>query len=107
MFAMVCDTIEYGEWKTGIRTEGLINSAASFGQKIGNGLSQAIFGVILSMGGYVGGVSIQSEGALQAIKFGYIYLPIILTVVQIVLLSFYKLDKEYSGILADLKVRNK
>ena len=59
------------------------------------------------MGGYVGGVSIQSEGALQAIKFGYIYLPIILTVVQIVLLSFYKLDKEYSGILADLKVRNK
>lgn len=107
MFAMVCDTIEYGEWKTGIRTEGLINSAASFGQKIGNGLSQAIFGVILSVGGYVGGVSIQSEGALQAIKFGYIYLPIILTVVQIVLLSFYKLDKEYSGILADLKVRNK
>lgn len=33
MFAMVTDTIEYGEWKTGIRTEGLINSAASFGQK--------------------------------------------------------------------------
>ena len=106
MFAMVCDTIEYGEWKTGIRTEGLINSAASFGQKIGNGLSQAIFGVILSMGGYVGGLSVQSESALQAIKFAYIYLPIILTVLQIVLLSFYKLDKEYSGILADLKVRN-
>ena len=49
MFAMVTDTIEYGEWKTGIRTEGLINSAASFGQKIGNGLSNVLMGAILAV----------------------------------------------------------
>lgn len=36
MWAMVSDTIDYGEWKTGYRTEGLVNSACSFGYKIGN-----------------------------------------------------------------------
>ncbi len=105
MFAMVTDTIEYGEWKTGIRTEGLINSAASFGQKIGNGFSTVLLGVILNIGGYVGSAKVQSDSALTAIKAGYIYVPIILTIIQIVVLYFYHLDKEYDGILVDLKNR--
>lgn len=105
MFALVTDTIEYGEWKTGIRTEGLINSAASFGQKIGNGLSSVILGAILAAGGYVGTAVSQSTSAITAIKAGYIYVPIILTVIQIVVLMFYNLDKEYDTILADLKSR--
>ena len=105
MFAMVTDTIEYGEWKTGVRTEGLINSAASFGQKLGNGLSTVLLGVILNIGGYVGSAKVQTSGALTSIKAGYIYVPIILTVIQIVVLYFYHLDKEYEGILADLNGR--
>ena len=43
MWAMVSDTIDYGEWKTGIRTEGLVNSACSFGYKIGNGIGSAFW----------------------------------------------------------------
>lgn len=105
MFAMVTDTIEYGEWKTGIRTEGLINSAASFGQKIGNGLSSVILGAILSIGGYVGTAVTQTAGAITAIKVSYIYVPVILTVIQIIVLAFYHLDKEYDSILTDLKSR--
>ena len=72
MFAMVTDTIEYGEWKTGIRTEGLINSAASFGQKIGNGLSNVVMGAILAAGGYVGTAATQTASAISAIKVSYI-----------------------------------
>lgn len=105
MFAMVTDTIEYGEWKTGIRTEGLINSAASFGQKIGNGLSAVILGAILSIGGYVGTAVTQTAGAITAIKVSYIYVPVILTVIQVIVLAFYHLDKEYDSILTDLKSR--
>lgn len=74
MFAMVSDTIEYGEWKTGIRTEGLVNSASSFGQKVGNGLSSAIFGWILAAGGYVGGAAVQTPSAIFAVKSAYIYI---------------------------------
>ena len=54
MWAMVSDTIDYGEWKTGYRTEGLVNSACSFGYKIGNGIGSALLGIILELGGYVG-----------------------------------------------------
>lgn len=105
MFAMVTDTIEYGEWKTGIRTEGLINSAASFGQKIGNGLSNVVMGAILAAGGYVGTAATQTASAISAIKVSYIYVPIVLTVAQIIVLAFYHLDKEYNTILENIKKR--
>lgn len=105
MFVMVTDTIEYGEWKTGIRTEGLINSAASFGQKIGNGLSNVVMGAILAAGGYVGTAATQTASAISAIKVSYIYVPIVLTVAQIIVLAFYHLDKEYDTILENIKKR--
>lgn len=105
MFAMVTDTIEYGEWKTGIRTEGLINSAASFGQKIGNGLNNVVMGAILAAGGYVGTAATQTASAISAIKVSYIYVPIVLTVAQIIVLAFYHLDKEYDTILENIKKR--
>ncbi|MGL6106002.1 MFS transporter [Romboutsia sp.] len=103
MFAIVSDTIEYGEWKTGYRTEGLINSASSFGFKVGNGIGSAILGAVLSLGGYIGTAAVQSESAIVAIKVCFVYLPIIITILQIIIMSFYKLDKEYPTILEELK----
>ena len=64
--AMVSDTIDYGEWKTGCRTEGLVNSACSFGYKIGNGIGSALLGLILEIGGYVGTAAVQTESALTS-----------------------------------------
>lgn len=55
VFAMINDTIEYGEYKTGLRTEGLVNSGASFGIKIGTGIGLALIGWLLGIGGYLGG----------------------------------------------------
>jgi len=40
---MLADTVEYGEWKTGVRTEALIFSANSFGYKLG--ISRHLFEV--------------------------------------------------------------
>ena len=37
---MVADVIDYGEWKTGVRLDGLTNSATSFGMKVGAGLAK-------------------------------------------------------------------
>ncbi|GAA0076089.1 MFS transporter [Clostridium sp. CTA-5] len=107
MFAMVSDTIEYGEWKTGVRIEGLTNSAASFGFKVGGGLGAASIGWILSASGYVGTASVQSATTIFAIKALYIYIPIIITIVQIGILILYKLDKEYPTILKELQKRSK
>lgn len=105
MWAMVSDTIDYGEWKTGNRTEGLVNSACSFGYKIGNGLGSAILGWIITLGGYVDAADVQSAGAVFSVKMAFAIIPIIIYAVIIILLQWYKLDKEFDGIIADLKKR--
>lgn len=105
MWAMVSDTIDYGEWKTGNRTEGLVNSACSFGYKIGNGLGSAILGWIISFGGYVDTAAVQSPQAVFSVKLAFAIIPIVVYVVIIVLLQGYKLDQEFDGIIADLKKR--
>lgn len=42
LFAMVADTIEYGQWKTGKRVEGMLYSSTTFGAKIGAGVGMAV-----------------------------------------------------------------
>lgn len=106
MWAMVSDTIDYGEWKTGYRTEGLINSACSFGYKIGNGVGSALLGLILELGGYAGEAAVQTAGALVSIKVCFVWIPIVVYVCGLVIMSFYHLDGEFGGILADLQKRS-
>lgn len=104
-FAMIADTVEYGEWKTGNRTEGLIFSAQSYGGKAGQGLGAALIGWILAFGGYVGGAVTQSPEAITAIKVLFIFLPGIISILQVFILIPYKLDKEYPVILSELESR--
>lgn len=104
-FAMLADTIEYGEWKTGLRTEGLVYSAGSFGTKAGTGLGAAALGWGLAVGGYVGGHQAISASAHTSIVFMYVYLPMIVSALLGILLLFYTLDKRYPAILADLAAR--
>ena len=111
LFAMIADTIEYGEWKSGVRTEGLVYSASSFGGKLGNGIGAAIVSISLSIGGYVArsveglGSTGQTESTLNAIRFVYIWVPIVLLLGMGIIMLFFKLDKEYPSILAELKAR--
>lgn len=107
MWAMVSDTIDYGEWKTGYRTEGLVNSACSFGWKIGNGLGSALLGLILEIGGYVGTAAVQSAEALEAIEFSFIWVPVMVYVSGFVIMYFFKLDKEFPQIIKDLENHKK
>lgn len=105
MWAMVSDTIDYGEWKTGVRTEGLVNSACSFGYKIGNGVGVALLGLILEIGGYVGEAAVQTASALTSIRVCFVWIPIGVYIVGLIIMKFYHLDKEFAGIIEDLKKR--
>ena len=105
MWAMVSDTIDYGEWKTGYRTEGLVNSACSFGYKIGNGIGSALLGIILEVGGYVGEAETQTVSALHSIEVCFVWIPIAVYVSGLVIMKFWKLDKEFPQIIADLNAR--
>lgn len=109
-WAFFSDIIEYGEWKNGIRNEGVIYFAGSFGQKFGSGIAAALFGWILTAFGYQDNAEAVSSGTIFAIKFLFLYLPILADVVQIILLYFYKffykLDKLYPQIIKELQERN-
>ncbi|MGG4107663.1 MFS transporter [Paenibacillus lautus] len=104
LFAMLADTVDYGEWKNGIRSEGLIYSGGSFGLKAGSGIGAGLVGWILAAGGYAGSQAQQTESAIASIQFMFIYLPIILCCCMIGILMFYKLDREFPRVLADLEV---
>lgn len=105
VWAMFPDTIEYGEWKTHIRVEGLLYSGGSLGQKIGVGFGTALTGWVLDWGHYNGALTTQSSSAISAIYQLFIYIPVVIYVAQIIMLMFYNLDKKYSKIMSDLTTR--
>ena len=105
MFAMVADTIEYGEWKHGVRSEGLTFGAVSLATKVSVGLGGAAVGWILSLGGYVAGAAEQSASTLFAIKLMFLHLPFLMFVIMGLILWVYRLDKEYPTIAAELASR--
>lgn len=105
MWAMVSDTIDYGEWKTGVRTEGLVNSACSFGYKIGNGIGSALLGLILEIGGYAGEAAVQTASAIASIRICFVWIPMGVYAAGLVIMKFYHLDEEFDGIIEDLKKR--
>lgn len=104
-YPLLCYTVEYGQWKTGVRQEGMIMSANSFGSKCGTVLGTALCGWVLAWAGYNGAAEVQTASALTGIKIVYVYLPVILNILSAVILSFYKLEKEYSTIVKELEER--
>ena len=102
VFAMIADTIEYGEWKTGKRIEATLYSAASFGTKVGGGIGGAVALKILGAAGYDGTAAVQTEAAMIAIKNIYLYVTLGIMIFIPILFAFYKLDKIYPTVISDL-----
>lgn len=104
-FAIIGDSVEYGEWKTGIRSEGLVFSAQSFGCKVGMGLGNALIGALLTWGKYDGELEIQPNSAITVIKILYIGMPIIVAILQMLLMIPYTIEKEYDQMNHELAER--
>ncbi|MGM9613014.1 MAG: MFS transporter [Butyricicoccus sp.] len=105
IFTMIADAIEYGQWKTGLRTAGAIQSAVTSGQKFGQGIGSALIGFIMSSSGYTGAEVEAGSHAAETISNLYIYGIAALGVAMIVIMLFYKLDKEYPKIMQELLER--
>ncbi len=107
MFTMITDAIEYGQWKTGLRTPGAIQSAVTSGQKFGQGIGSAMIGFIMEAGGYhsEAGVTVQNAQALNTIYNLFVYGIAIIGVAIIVLMLFYHLDRQYPQIMKELLER--
>lgn len=108
IFGMIGDVVEFGQWKTHLRQESFIFSGGSVGAKIGMGASQAIITGILSLCGYIastGSAVTQPQSVVSAIINIYIFAPVIVWVLVIIVSVRYKLDKKYPAIMKELSER--
>ncbi len=102
-WSMIADTIEYGEWKTGTRAEGISYAIYSFSQKLATAVAAGLVGFLLEFVGYVPN-AIQTSTALSAILSTLTIIPIVFIILSVIVLIPYKIDKNlFAGILEDLK----
>ena len=92
-YAFVCDCVEYGDWKYGIRDDGLAFSMMSFGVKLSSAITGAIGVPLLVAVGYVAG-QVQSSGTTTAINAIVNLIPAVILLISLIPLCKYKLDKE-------------
>lgn len=106
VWALEADTVEYGEWKTGIRTEGITYALFSFTRKTGQAVGGALAAFALAWGGYTAGIDQQSEQALLGIRAGAGLLPFIFAVLAMLIMIAYPLtDAKHKEIVSEITAR--
>jgi sugar (glycoside-pentoside-hexuronide) transporter len=107
-FSVLSDSVDYGEWKTGVRAVGLLTAVgAAFCLKAGAGLGGAIPLWIMGSHGYVANTA-QTAGSLKAIGFCFVWLPAFCLFLAAAPVFFYKrFELLEPRIHADLEARRK
>jgi glycoside/pentoside/hexuronide:cation symporter, GPH family len=104
VWAMVSDVIDYGQWRTGKRREGITYSMFNFSRKIAQSIAGGLAGFGLSLVGYVANAA-QTPGTLVGIKaLQTLYPCIAFLVAAAILLLLYKLtDARQAEIVGELR----
>ena len=103
MFGCLQDAITYGEWYHGFGTAGMGNAASSFCMKVGSGIGTAALGWILAAGGFDAALEVQSASSLAAINVSFAWVPVVTSVICVLCMVFFDLDKKYDKVAADLE----
>ena len=104
-WSMLPDTIEYGEWRTGIRTESSLYGFMTFAQKGAIAIAIAILGTVLTKIGFEPNEE-QTAQTLSGLKSLMSIIPLIGVFISFVLVYFYPIDKKFHQKLIDeIRVR--
>ena len=105
--ALIADTIDYGEWKTGTRVQGVLFSASSVGSKIGQGALTALFGIFLTSIGYDGTLKTQAASTISGISTFFKFGPLLIAVIAIITIYFFDIEARNPEIIKELEERKK
>jgi glucuronide carrier protein len=107
MWALEADTVEYGEWKTGVRTEGITYALFSFTRKLGQALGGSAAAFTIGLGGYLAGKgAVQPESAKTAIKVAAGILPAGFILLSLLLMLIYPLtERVFRDVVAEVAAR--
>ena len=104
-WSMLPDTIEYGEWKTGVRTESSLYGFMTFAQKGAIAFAALLLGMVLTQIGFEPN-EIQSEKTLSGLKFVMTWIPLIGIFISFILVSFYPIDKSFhKKLINEIEIR--
>jgi Na+/melibiose symporter-like transporter len=88
-FAILSDSVDYGEWKSGIRAAGFLTAiGAAFCLKAGSGLGGALPAWILAHYAYVPNVA-QTRRSLLGIELSFVWLPALCYALAVIPVLFY------------------
>jgi GPH family glycoside/pentoside/hexuronide:cation symporter len=105
-WAIVPDAIEWDEYQTGERHEGMFYSLITLMQKVAASIAVPLALLILEASGYVPKAAIQPESAIQGIRIIVGPLPAVLLLIGIVFAWRYPLNREaFKEIVDTLKKR--
>ena len=99
MNALIASCSEYTTLTTGHRLDGMMFSCSSLGIKIGGAFGTAICGWLLEAAGYVKNVEIQSATTTSMLNFLYLWAPILICAVILLLISFLRVEKANKKLL--------
>lgn len=106
LWALVADTVEYGEWKTGVRTDGINYSLLSSTRKIGMALGGGLAAFSLAWGGYVSGAAEQTDSAALGIRVAAGLAPAVILLLAVVTMRWYRLtDGNHAELVTSIESR--
>lgn len=92
-WAMLPDTVEYSQWKLGVRREGILFGTFFLFQQLGSAVALFLQGMGLHLAGYVANAE-QSVRSLEGIRLLMSLVPLAFVAAGIVLVSFYSISAE-------------
>lgn len=105
-WAMMPDTVELAEYRTGTRGEGAVFGFVSFVQKASLGLAAGALGETLDAIGYIAG-RVQSAETMAAMKALMLGVPTLFYIGAAALIAFYPLDAVTHGRLVRVLERRR
>jgi GPH family glycoside/pentoside/hexuronide:cation symporter len=105
-WAMMPDTIEYNELKTGERNEGVFYGIQSFGPKLSGAIAGLLVGETLTIVHYVPKLVNQSYETLLGIRLTFCIAPVFFTAIGMIAIALYPIShRKYQEIVAELEKR--
>lgn len=107
MWALVADTVEYGEWKTGHRTDGTNYALLASTRKVGMAFGGGLAAFALAWGGYESGAAEQSATAELGIRLAAGLAPAVILVLAVGIMRWYPLtDDAHAKLVLTIQERS-
>ncbi len=102
---MTAMSIDYNEYKYGVRMIATSQSASSFGGKVGSGIGTSLIGWILGAVGYNASLTVAPAATKMAIYVFSIIIPLVFFIIMFVLVSRFDIEKKLPAMKEEIAKR--